>query len=199
MKATTTQNTQSLCQHAKITVEELAYLTSKTPTAVLGSAQHGKTTLAKHIVKALTKIPNVKTRVFDSSTKWLFESPCEFVFSVPKPVTTVYDINGEIIATEEKSTINDGLLKQLLQHKSICFDFSEIDSVEFERQFQSRLIYLDKQQLIQQVKKNKGRITDRVVYVYEECQGTLGSNSLRRTEMAWLSKAIGISANYGLS
>lgn len=196
---TTTTSKHTLCEHAKITVGELAFLTAKTPTAVLGSAQHGKTTLAKHLVKALTKIPNVKTRVFDSSTKWLFESPCEVVFSVPQPVTIVHDINGQIIATEEKSMVNDELLRELLKHKSIAFDFSEIDSVEYERQFQSRLIYLDKQKLIRLVKQNKGKITDRVVYVYEETQGTLGTNSLRRASMAWLAKSISVSANYGLS
>lgn len=196
---TTTQSIETVCQHAKISIEELAYLTAKTPTAVLGSAQFGKTTLAKHIVKALVAIPNVKTRVFDSSTKWLFNSPCEFVFTVPQPITTVYELQGELMGYEEQSTINDDLLKQLLEHKSIVFDFSEIDSVEYERQFQARLIYLDKTRLIEQVKRNQGRITDRVVYVYEETQGTLGTNSLRRTAMQWLAKSISVSANYGLS
>lgn len=199
MKATIKQNIETLCEHSKISIEELAYLTSKTPTAVLGSAQFGKTTLAKHIVKALVKLPNVKTRVFDSSTKWLFESPCEFVFTVPQPVTTVYSIDDELVATEEKSTINDALLRELLEHKSICFDFSEIDSVEYERQIQARLIYLDKTRLIQEVKQNKGRISQRIVYVYEECQSVLGSNSLRRASMQWLAKSISVSANYGLS
>jgi len=196
---TTTQNIETVCQHSKISIEELAYLTAKTPTAVLGSAQFGKTTLAKHIVKALTKIPNVKTRVFDSSTKWLFESPCEVVFTVPQPITTVYELQGELMAYEEQSTINDNLLRELLEHKSIVFDFSEIVDVNYERNFQARLIFLDKQRLIRETKKNKGRISERVVYCYEETQGTLGTNSLRRTAMQWLAKSISVSANYGLS
>lgn len=46
---------------------------------------------------------------------------------------------------------------------------------------------------------NKGEIRERVVYIYEETQSILGTNSLRRNELGWLAKCISVGANYGLS
>lgn len=102
-------------------------------TAILGDPQHGKTTLAKWVVKALCEMPNVSVRVFDSSTKWLFDSPCQFAFTVPQPATTIIKSDQEVIALQQETSVSDNILVQLLAHKSITFDFSEVDAIDFER------------------------------------------------------------------
>jgi hypothetical protein len=142
--------TNSLCQHSEITVEQLANYVSVTPLAVLGGAQRGKTTLAKHIVEALNDLPNVKTRIWDSSTKWLFKTPAETSFKIPQPKLLVYQ-DSELVSVEYAQPLTDCELKQILACKCLVFDSSEIDDIEYERQFQQRVIGLDKTDSVDQI------------------------------------------------
>ena len=173
----------SLCQHSTIDLKTIAEELTVIPMAIVGNPQHGKTTLAKHLVKALTKLPNVKVRVWDSSTKWLFNSPCEKVFVVPQPEITLYSVTesyeaNELLAYSEVMAPEE--MKALLEESCICFDSSELDDIEFEREIQQQLIHLDKQRLIRNVKDNKGEIKESVIWVCEESQGVFSSNSLRK-------------------
>lgn len=192
------QRTETLCQHSEIGIGELADHVSITSLAIIGGAQRGKTTLAKHIVKALTLLPNTKIRIWDSSTKWLFESPAQAVFKVPQPKLLVYKDN-ELVGYEYQEPITYKTLQQLLAYKCIVFDSSEIDDIEYERQFQQRVILHDKIQQISLVKTYRGQITQTIVHAIEETQGNLSTNTLRRNDMLWLAKCISVSANYGIS
>lgn len=162
----------------KISIEEIAELTAKTPTAILGAPQHGKTTLAKHICHALCQHNNMKIRIWDSSTKWLFDSPIRYYYTL-------------------KDRHED--LSPLLKYPSICFDTSELRNIELERSMQRRLIFFDAIECILRTKRNKGEITSRTVQIIEESQGVFTSNSLRKSENLPLAKWISTSANWGLS
>jgi len=192
----------SLCQHQTIDLKSIAQELTIIPMAIVGNPQHGKTTLAKHLVEALTELPNVKVRVWDSSTKWLFNSPCSKVFVIPPPQIVVYSDtdsyqSNEMLAYSE--TITHEEMTALLKESCICFDSSELDDIEYERQIQQQLIHIDKQRLIRQVKQNKGIVKESVVWVCEESQGVFSSNSLRKKQNLWLARCISTSANYGLS
>lgn len=185
-----------------VNIETIAKELSKVPMAIIGNPQHGKTTLAKHLVKALNEIPNVKVRVWDSSTKWLFNSPIERIYVIPQPNLVVYSDTdayqpNEMIAYE--SGLQDSELERILEEKCVGFDTSEIDDIEFERQIQQKLIHIDKQDQIKQVKENKGIVRTFIVWICEESQGVFSSNSLRKKENLWLAKCISTSANYGIS
>ena len=192
----------TLCQHQSMDLKTIAEELKRVPMAILGNPQHGKSTLAKHLVKALKEIPNVKVRVWDSSTKWLFNSPCDKVFVIPQPQIVVYSDTdawqpNEMI--EYSSGLQDSELEQILKEKCVGFDTSEIDDIEYEREIQQKLIHIDKQSQIRQVKENKGEVKEFIVWVCEESQGVFSSNSLRKKENLWLAKCISVSANFGIS
>lgn len=200
-----TSQKDTLCNHSKISLEDIAKELSKVPMAIVGNPQHGKTTLAKHIVKELIelgKLENVKVRVWDSSTKWLFNSPLKKIYVIPQPNPVVYaDLNPyqptEMV--EYQSGLQDSELEQILNEKCVGFDTSEIDDIEYERLIQQRLIHIDKKRQIKAVKENKGIIKTFIVWVCEESQGVFSSNSMRRKENLWLAKCISTSANFGIS
>lgn len=195
-------NEETLCQHSTIELKDIAEELKVVPMAVVGQPQIGKSTLAKHLIRELSKLSNVRIRVWDSSTKHLFNSAVEKVFVIPQPNLVVYSDTdawqpNEMIAYSE--VLNDSEMEKILQEKCICFDTSEIDDIMFERMIQQRFIHIDKKNQIAQVKRNKGHVKDFIVWCCEESQGVFSSNSLRRKENLWLAKCISTSANYGIS
>ncbi len=181
-------------------VKDIAESTSKTPTAIMGIPQHGKTTLAKWIVAELIKMKNVKVRIFDSSLQWIFNTPVDYVFHVPEPIKTLIDEDGKtVIIYSDIFSIAPHIVKDLLSYDNIAINFANINDFDYERELMSKLILHDKNQLVSEVMNNKGEIINRVVYIFEESQTTVGSNVMRRKEMAFLSKAVSTGANWGLS
>jgi len=189
---------KTLCKHQSITLKELAELASKYPLAIVGGVQRGKTTLMKHIVREMTELDNIKIRVWDSSVKWLFESPATKAYVVPQPSIVIYRGN-KAVSYECSPQISDEELTRILEDRCIVFDISELDDIEYEREFQKRVIHCDKEYLIKLAKQNKGEITERIVHVTEEAQGSFTSNSLRQKQNLWLAKVISVGANYGLN
>jgi len=191
-------DTKTLCKHQSISLKELAELGAKYPMAIIGGAQRGKTTLMKHIVREITRQDNIKIRIWDSSVKWLFESPATKAYVVPQPSMVMYQGN-KVVSYKNSQKISDEELTRILEDRCIVFDISELDDIKYEREFQRRVIHCDKEYLIKLTKENKGEITQRIMHVTEEAQGSFTSNSLRQIKNLWLAKVISVGANYGLN
>lgn len=189
---------ESLCKHQSITLKELAELGAKYPLAIIGGAQRGKTTLMKYIVREMTRLENIKIRIWDSSVKWLFESPATKAYVIPQPSLVIYQGNKPV-SYEYSQQISDEELAKILEDRCVVFDISELDDIEYEREFQRRVIHCDKEYLIKLTKQNRGEIRERIVHVTEEAQGSFTSNSLRQIKNLWLAKVISVGANYGLN
>jgi len=143
---------------------------------ILSNKQMGKTNLAKIIAAQISeKFPDIcHQKIFDTAQVWRHSFLAKFVFQeINDNTTKVYDGNTDII-----------------------FDLEWEDSEQI-MQFMGNAVLLDYQ--LNRERKKIGTLKDRIIYVIEEAQNSLGSYSLnRQSGRIWL-KMISESGNFGLS
>lgn len=188
----------SVSEIEPIELKQLAQMVIKTPSLICGSAQHGKSNLSKLICEEIHKVSNIKLRCFDSSLQYVFNSPMKYKITIKDPQLNIANIGGREVNLGYLE-IPDNMIDELLDKKSICFDFSECFNLSFIQKTQKRIILRDMRRLIEEVKRNKGQIKNRVLYIIEEAQSVYSSNSLRSNSLSVIARSISVGANFGIS